>query len=232
MKQSNILIIICAFLIFLFVSSSLKSCELDKELKDLKKGIVDKEKEIKEREEKIKKIESEVKDSENKVAELTKTIKEREKELENSKRKYQEQKDKIKEFTHSDFERFYEERYSTLDEEVISTESELMLSYNIVEKVTEDIVEKDYLTEENDTLKSIISDKDSIIIEKDNIITNKDGIIGEKDKIIADERDIKKMLNDSVEAYKKENSNQRKKTFWSAVTAGALGVLTGIVISK
>lgn len=232
MKLNNIITILCALFLFLFISSSLKSCELDKELKVLEKEIIAKEKAIKEREEVIRKIEGKIKDSENKVAELKETVKKREKELEDSKRKYQEQKSKIKEFTHSDYEKFYEERYSTSPEDVKSTETELSLSYNVVEKVTEDIIEKDYLEEENGTLKSIISDKDSIINEKDNIISNKDSVIEEKDKTLADERDIKKMLDDSIEAYKKENSNQKKKTFWSTITAGALGVLTGFIISK
>lgn len=230
--RNDITTILCALFLFLFVTSSIKSCELNKELKSLEKGIISKERTIEEREEVIRKIEDKIKDSENKVAELKETVKKREKEIEDFKRKYQEQKSKIKEFTHSDYEKFYEERYSTSPEDVKSTETELSLSYNVVEKVTEDIIERDYLEEENGTLKNIISDKDSIINEKDNIISDKDSVIEEKDKTLADERDIKKMLNDSIEAYKKENSNQKKKTFWSTITAGTLGILTGIIISK
>lgn len=216
--SKNLLYITVSLLLFLLVVSCVNSCESSK---IYFKTIQEKEQAIKERENKIKEEQGKVKEAENRIAELEETVKKREKELEEAKKKHIQLKEEIKKYTPSDYEAFYENRYSAKNEEVKSTDTELTLTFNIVEKVTEELVEKDFLSFENIKLKENISTKDTIIYEKDNIINIKDIIISEKDKNFSDVNDINKSLEDTI---KKE----KKKGVWNVIKATGLGILVGI----
>lgn len=212
--SKNLLYTVVALLLFLLVSSCINSCESSKEhLKILQ----EKEQAIKDRERKIKEEQGKAKEAENRIAELEQTVKKREKELEEAKKKHTKLKEEIKKYTPSEYEVFYENRYSANNEEVKSTDTELSLTLNIVEKVTEELVDKDFLSFENIKLKETLTIKDTIIYEKDNIINIKDIIISEKDKNFSDVNDINKSLKEDI---KKE----KKKGVWNVI----LGILVGI----
>lgn len=216
--SKNLLYIIVSLLLFLLVVSCVNSCESSK---IYFKTIQEKEQAIKERENKIKEEQGKVKEAENRIAELEETVKKREKELEEAKKKHIQLKEEIKKYTPSDYEVFYENRYSAKNEDVKSTDTELTLTFNIVEKVTEELVDKDFLSFENIKLKENITTKDVIIYEKDSIIKIKDVIIEEKDKNFSDVNDINKSLEDVI---KKE----KKKGVWNVIKATGLGILVGI----
>jgi len=216
--SKNLLYTVSALLLFLLVSSCINSCESSKEYLKI---LQEKEQAIKDREKKIKEEQGKVIEAENKIAELTQTVKKREKELEEAKKKHTQLKEEIKKYTPSEYEVFYENRYSANNEEVQSTDTELSLTLNIVEKVTEELVDKDFLSFENIKLKETLTIKDTIIYEKDNIIKIKDIIISEKDKNFSDVNDINKSLKEDI---KKE----KKKGVWNVIKATGLGILVGI----
>lgn len=216
--SKNLLYIVSALLLFLLVSSCINSCESSKEYLKI---LQEKEQLIKDRERKIKEEQDKAKEAENRISELKETVKKIEKELEEAKKKHTKLKDKIKKYTPSEYEVFYENRYSANNEEVKSTDTELTLTLNIVEKVTEELVDKDFLSFENINLKETLAIKDTIIYEKDNIIKIKDIIIEEKDKNFSDINDINKSLEDII---KKE----KKKGVWNVIKATGLGILVGI----
>lgn len=216
--SKNLLYTVSALLLFLLVLSCINSCESSKEHLKI---IQEKEQAIKDRERKIKEEQGKAIEAENRIAELEQTVKKREKELEEAKKKHTQLKEEIKKYTPSEYEVFYENRYSANNEEVQSTDTELSMTLNIVEKVTEELVDKDFLSFENIKLKETLTIKDTIIYEKDNIINIKDIIISEKDKNFSDVNDINKSLEDVI---KKE----KKKGVWNVIKATGLGVLVGI----
>lgn len=232
MKVNNIITILCALFLFLFITSSIKSCELEDSIELKDKEITEKKNQIKERERVIEQLDKEVKESEAKIAELEETVKKREKDIADAKRKLQEQKDKVRKFTPSEFEEFYEQRYTTSPEEVKSTDTELSLQFSVVEKVTEDILEKDFLKVENFNLMETILDQHSIINEKDNIIGNRNKKIEEKDKNLADMGDINNLLENNIKKLEQDVKTQKKKTFWGIVQGVGAGILGGIIISN
>lgn len=216
--SKNSLYVVSALLLFLLVLSCINSCESSKEYLKI---IQDKEQAIKDRERKIKEEQGKAKEAENRIAELEQTVKKIEKELEGAKKKHTQLKEEIKKYTPSEYEVFYKNRYSANNEEVKSTDTELSLTLNIVEKVTEELVDKDFLSFENIKLKETLTIKDTIIYEKDSIIDIKDIIISEKDKNFSDVYDINKSLKEDI---KKE----KKKGVWNVIKATGLGILVGI----